>query len=95
MSPTPLDARFSWARHAGVPCIGALLWLAPMALLAEVHGAQYALAQMGLFSPRLAHTHADDRRTGADELFLTGAFQWLPCALKIAPLLDLAFWTLL
>jgi chromate transporter len=53
-TPTPPHARFTRARLAGVAAAGALLWLAPIGLLAAWQGWQGTLAQMGLFFTKAA-----------------------------------------
>jgi chromate transporter len=53
-TPTPAHARFSWTHLARVAVIGALLWLAPMALLMASFGWQGTLTQMGWFFTKAA-----------------------------------------
>ena len=53
-TPTPPHARFRRARLAALLVVGALLWIAPMALLAAMGGLQGTLAQMGWFFTKAA-----------------------------------------
>jgi chromate transporter len=53
-TPTPEHARFSKARLAMVIAAGAVLWLAPMALLVAAQGWDSTLAQMGWFFTKAA-----------------------------------------
>ncbi len=53
-TPTPAHARFSRARLARVAAAGAVLWLAPIALLAAWQGWHGTLAQMGWFFTKAA-----------------------------------------
>ena len=53
-TPTPPHARFKATRLATVVGIGIALWLAPMALLAGLQGANGTLAQMGWFFTKAA-----------------------------------------
>ena len=53
-TPTPPHARFTPARLARVLAAGALLWLAPMALLLAWQGREGPLAQMGWFFTKAA-----------------------------------------
>jgi chromate transporter len=53
-SPLPEHARFSARRALRVGSVCAVLWLAPMALLAAVFGATGTLTQMGVFFSKAA-----------------------------------------
>jgi chromate transporter len=53
-TPTPAHAHFSWSRLARVVLVGALLWLAPMTLLAATLGWHHTLTQMGWFFTKAA-----------------------------------------
>ncbi|MBC5782699.1 chromate efflux transporter [Ramlibacter sp. USB13] len=53
-TPTPPHALFRRSRLAAVVGVGALLWIAPMALLAAVQGWHGTLAQMGWFFTKAA-----------------------------------------
>jgi len=53
-TPTPEHARFKTSRLALVLGVGAVLWLAPMALLAALQGWSGTLAQMGWFFTKAA-----------------------------------------
>jgi chromate transporter len=53
-TPTPPHARFSPRRLAVVAAVGAVLWLAPMAVLVLAQGWQSTLAQMGWFFTKAA-----------------------------------------
>ena len=53
-TPTPAHARFSLARLAAVIAAGALLWLAPMALLVASQGWNGTLTQMAWFFTKAA-----------------------------------------
>ena len=53
-TPTPAHALFSWPRLARVALVGALLWLAPMTLLAASLGWHHTLTQMGWFFTKAA-----------------------------------------
>ncbi len=53
-SPLPEHARFRVRRAVRVGVVGALLWLAPMALLAGYSGGSGTLAQMGVFFSKAA-----------------------------------------
>ncbi|WP_447919773.1 chromate efflux transporter [Achromobacter aegrifaciens] len=54
-TPTPEHARFRWSRLAWIVAAGALLWAAPMALLATIYGWQGAYTQMGWFFTKAAY----------------------------------------
>jgi chromate transporter len=53
-TPTPRHALFSRARLAAVLVVGAVLWLAPMALLVATQGWDSTLAVMGMFFSKAA-----------------------------------------
>ena len=53
-TPTPEHAKFHWSRLAQVSVAGALLWLAPMGLLAVIYGWDHTLTQMGWFFTKAA-----------------------------------------
>ncbi|NNU44800.1 chromate efflux transporter [Ramlibacter montanisoli] len=53
-TPTPAHAQFRQSRLAMVVAVGALLWLAPMALLVAAQGWDGTLAQMGWFFTKAA-----------------------------------------
>ncbi len=53
-TPTPAHARFKASRLAIVICVGAGLWLLPMALLLALHGWPGTLTQMGWFFTKAA-----------------------------------------
>jgi chromate transporter len=53
-TPTPDHARFRKSRLATLAAVGALLWLAPMALLVGSQGLQGTLTQMGWFFTKAA-----------------------------------------
>ncbi|MEN4919008.1 chromate efflux transporter [Achromobacter spanius] len=53
-TPTPDHARFRWPRLAAILGTGALLWVAPMAVLAALYGWQGAYTQMGWFFTKAA-----------------------------------------
>lgn len=53
-TPTPAHAQFRKSRLAMVAIVGALLWLAPMALLVATQGWDGTLAQMGWFFTKAA-----------------------------------------
>ena len=53
-SPLPEHARFSVRRALRVGLVGALFWLAPMAVLAGLFGATGTLTQMGVFFSKAA-----------------------------------------
>jgi chromate transporter len=53
-TPTPPHARFRKSRLAAVVCVGALLWLLPMAALTALHGRDGALTQMAWFFTKAA-----------------------------------------
>ena len=53
-TPTPVHARFRWGGLARVIVVGAVLWLAPMALLSAGLGWDHTLTQMGWFFTKAA-----------------------------------------
>ncbi|WP_034606746.1 chromate efflux transporter [Chitinimonas koreensis] len=53
-TPPPPHARFRWRRLAWIAAAGALLWAAPMGLLAATLGWQHTFTQMGWFFTKAA-----------------------------------------
>jgi len=53
-TPSPGHARFKWQRLLGIACVGALLWLIPMAMLTLAYGWDHTLTQMGWFFTKAA-----------------------------------------
>lgn len=53
-TPTPVHARFCWAKLLRVAVAGALLWLIPMGLLVALKGWDHTLTQMAWFFSKAA-----------------------------------------
>jgi chromate transporter len=53
-TPTPEHARFQWRNLIRIVCIGALLWIIPMAWLTLKFGWNHTLTQMGWFFTKAA-----------------------------------------
>ena len=53
-TPTPVHARFCWAKLLRVAVVGGLLWLIPMGLLVALNGWDHTLTQMAWFFSKAA-----------------------------------------